>query len=116
VFSFNVITYLAVIIDIEGGLLRVGQRVEVFDMNPMNSKWCEAWVVDEATDKVKVHYKVPSSGVDVFLLICIQGFVEKWDEWISRHSRRICPYGRHLKQDTEDAKRIARGIRANTQR
>ena len=45
-----------------GGVLRLGQWLDVFDEHPKQLVWCEAAVVEERSDAVKVHFKVSMSG------------------------------------------------------
>lgn len=59
-----------------GGVLKVGQRIEVLDERRC---WLEAFVIDEKRIEVQIHYR---------------GFAPKFDEWIPRDSNRIRPYGR----------------------
>jgi hypothetical protein len=37
-----------------GGLLRVGQRIDVLDLHPAHTKWIESTVVAEDSERVKV--------------------------------------------------------------
>lgn len=60
---------------VEGGVLRLDQRIEVLD--ELNN-WLESFVIEEAPAQVKIHYK---------------GFASKFDEWIIRGSPRIRPFG-----------------------
>lgn len=64
----------------EGGPLRKGMWIDVFDTHPKQRKWNEAHVIEEDGDKVKVHFK---------------GWVSKWDEWLPRDSPRISPWKSH---------------------
>lgn len=59
-----------------GGVLKVGQRIECKDSL---GKWIESFIIEDADDQIKVHYK---------------GFAQKFDEWIPRTAlSRIRPYG-----------------------
>ena len=64
---------------VEGGVLKLRQRIEALDKT---NKWLEAFVieVDDAQALVKVHYK---------------GWHVKFDEWLDQRGARIRPYGRH---------------------
>ena len=63
---------------IDGGVLKLRQRIEALDKT---NKWLEAFVieVDDAQALVKVHYK---------------GWHVKFDEWLDQRGTRIRPYGR----------------------
>ena len=58
-----------------GGVLRLGQRLDVLD--EMN-KWLEAFIIEEAPSEVLVHFK---------------GFHKKFDVWLPRSSPRIRQFG-----------------------
>eukprot|EP01040_Poterioochromonas_malhamensis_P020972 gene20972-25189_t len=63
---------------IEGGRLKLGQRIEAIDER---GEWLQAFVVEEDTDRVCVHYK---------------GFAPKFDRWIRREEApgNVRPFGR----------------------
>eukprot|EP00500_Bicosoecida_sp_ms1_P001120 CAMPEP_0203812372 /NCGR_PEP_ID=MMETSP0115-20131106/4112_1 /ASSEMBLY_ACC=CAM_ASM_000227 /TAXON_ID=33651 /ORGANISM="Bicosoecid sp, Strain ms1" /LENGTH=459 /DNA_ID=CAMNT_0050721217 /DNA_START=154 /DNA_END=1529 /DNA_ORIENTATION=- len=64
----------------EGGPLRLGQWLDVFDTHPKQRTWVQARIVDEREDAVKVHFK---------------GWKPKWDEWLPRDDPRIKPWCSH---------------------
>jgi len=61
----------------EGSVLKIGQRIEVFDMHPKREVWTTSYVCDVDHVRVKVHFV---------------GFAKKFDEWIARDSKRIRPF------------------------
>lgn len=62
----------------EGGILKIGQRIEAKDDR---NHWIEAYVVDANNEQVKIHYK---------------GYITKFDEWINRNATSCFrPYGRY---------------------
>lgn len=72
-----------------GGSLKLGQRLEVQDER---GDRLEAFVIDERTDKVKVHYK---------------DFATRYDEWIDRTSSRIAPFGSSRKKAAKAGERLS---------
>ena len=64
---------------VERGDIRRHNRLDVLDTHPSRNKWCTGYVVDirEGT-QVLIHYK---------------GYDKKFDEWISKYSTRLAPYG-----------------------
>jgi OTU domain-containing protein 5 len=75
-----------------GAPLRVGQRVDCFDMHPNSNAWLEASIVGIGPRGVKMHYK---------------GYkAEIFDEWIPSQSKRIAPFGHVSKRDNADYERL----------
>jgi len=58
---------------------RVFEMGQWVDCRDTVAKPCEAQIVDQREDEVRVHY---------------DGWSEKWDEWMDRSSARITRYGR----------------------
>ena len=79
--------------DLPGGVLRVGQVIEVFDDHPTINKWSEGSVVEESPDQVKVHFK---------------GFVAKFDKWFPRNSPYLSPFGVHRRLRHPHIRRVPR--------
>ncbi len=55
--SERTIAPLGTHIYMKGGVLKEGQRIEVYDEHPTQKKWIEAFVIDCSRDKVKVTFK-----------------------------------------------------------
>ena len=71
-----------------GSVLKIGQRIEVFDEHPKREVWSVSYVCDVDPARVKVHFI---------------GFAKKFDEWLSRDSKRIRPFRyRKRKRRNED--------------
>jgi len=67
----------------EGGTFRVGQRVDLLDIHPAQNKWTEGDVIAVEDSRIKVHFR---------------GWAAKFDEWLSKGSRRIKPFGRETRR------------------
>ena len=72
-----------------GGTLKPGQRLEVQDDR---GDRLEAFVIDERSNEVKIHYK---------------DFATRYDEWIDRGSRRIFPFGYSRKKAGKIGERLS---------
>lgn len=53
----------------EGGLLKVGQHIEVLDEH---NKWLESFVIDENETQVSAFYKYPSFRLHFLTVICMK--------------------------------------------
>jgi hypothetical protein len=78
--------------DMPGSRLRVGQRVDAFDIHPHQNKWIEASIVEISDDeaKVKLHWF---------------NYHVKFDEWVNARSLRIRPFGSMHKRSHPDWRR-----------
>ncbi len=75
-----------------GDAVRVGQRVDAFDIHPAHNKWMQAQIVelDEDQQQLKLHW---------------WNWHVKFDEWLPFTSRRLAPYGRHTRKRHVDWQR-----------
>ncbi len=76
-----------------GGILRTGQKIDVFDTHPQLFRWLEGKIVDERDTDVKVHFR---------------GYAASLDEWLPRDATfrdpqthritsRFAPFGHRSK-------------------